>query len=141
MTVQAVLLPLFVEVVLSFALLFWTGNVRVRAVRNGEVRVRDIALRQPNWPAEPTQIANAYQNQFELPVLFYVLTILAWMTRQADVLFVAMAWVFVVTRLAHAHIHVTSNHVGRRFAFFAAGAVVLAIMWVIYMVRLLLIIS
>jgi len=121
-------------------LLFWTGHVRLRAVRSGKVKVRDIALRQPNWPAQPTQIANAYQNQFETPVLFYVLTILAWMTRQADLLFLVMAWVFVVMRLFHAYVYVTSNHVGRRFAFFAAGAVVLALMWVIYMVRMLLII-
>jgi hypothetical protein len=140
MTVQAVLLPLFVQVALTFVLLFWTGNVRVRAVRSGEAKVRDIALRQPNWPTKPTQIANAYENQFETPVLFYVLTILAWMTRQADLLFVVMAWVFVVMRLFHAYVHVTTNHVSRRFAFFAAGAVVLALMWVIYMVRMLLII-
>lgn len=141
MTVQAVLLPLFVEVVLTFVLLFWTGHARVGAVRSGDAKVRDIALRQPNWPAQPTQIANAYENQFELPVLFYVLTILAWMTKQADLLFVILAWVFVVTRLAHAYIHVTSNHVGRRFAIFAGGALVLALMWTIYMVRLLLIIA
>ena len=140
MSVQAVLLPLFVEVALTFVLLFWTGHVRLRAVRSGEVKVRDIALRQPNWPAQPTQIANAYQNQFETPVLFYVLTILAWMTRQADLLFVVMAWVFVVMRLFHAYVHVTTNHVGHRFSLFAACAVVLALMWVIYMVRMLLII-
>jgi hypothetical protein len=137
MTIQAVLLPLFVEVALTFALLVWTGYVRVGTVRRGEVAVRDIALRQPNWPANSTQLANAYENQFELPVLFYVLTILAWITRQADLVFVILAWVFVVLRLLHAYIHVTSNHVSRRFAFFAAGTLVLALMWAIYIVRML----
>jgi hypothetical protein len=141
MTVQAVLLPLFVEVALTFVLLFWTGMLRVGAVRRGEVRVRDVALRQPNWPARPTQIANAYQNQFELPVLFYVLTILAWSTRQVDLLFVILAWVFVVMRLFHAYIFVTSNQVSRRFALFAAATIVLALMWAIYIVRMLLMIS
>ena len=49
MSIQAVLLPLFVQVVLTFVLLFWTGHLRVGAVRRGEVQPRDIALREPNW--------------------------------------------------------------------------------------------
>jgi hypothetical protein len=138
MTIQSVLLPLFVHVVLTFVLLFWTEHLRVRAVRRGEVHPRDVALREPNWGRRETQIANAYHNQLELPLLFYVLTILAWITKQADLLFVVLAWVFVVLRLLHALIHVTSNHVIRRFAAFAAGAVVLAIMWTIFIVRILL---
>ena len=77
-------------------------------------------------------------NQLELPVLFYVLTILAIITRHADFLFVVLAWVFVALRLLHAYIHVTSNRLTRRFAVFAVGAVVLVVMWVIFIVRILL---
>ena len=99
---------------------------------------RDVALREPNWGKRETQIANAYHNQLELPLLFYVLTILAWITKRADLLFVVLAWVFVVLRSAHAFIHVTSNHLTRRFAAFAASVIVLAIMWAIFIVRILL---
>jgi hypothetical protein len=138
MSIQSILLPPFFEVVLTFVLLFWTGGARFAAVRRGEVRPRDIALREPNWPKHETQIANAYHNQLELPVLFYVLTILAIVTRHADFLFVVLAWVFVLLRLVHVAIHLTSNNLGRRFAAFAAGAVVLAVMWTIFIVRILL---
>ena len=138
MTIQAVLLPLFVQVILTFVLLLWTERVRVGAIRRGEVHMRDIALREPNWGKRETQIANAYHNQLELPLLFYVLTILAWITKQADLLFVVLAWVFVALRLVHAAIHVTSNNVPRRYMTFVAGVVVLAIMWLIFIVRILL---
>ncbi len=138
MSIQAVLLPLFVQVVLTFVLLFWMAGARVGAVRRGDVHPRDVALRQPNWPQHETQIANAYHNQLELPVLFYVLTILAIVTRHADLLFVVLAWVFVVFRLLHVYIHLTSNHLGRRFAMFATGAVVLVVMWGIFILRILL---
>jgi hypothetical protein len=47
-SIQAVLLPLFVQVVLTFVLLFWTGSVRSAAVRRGDVHPREIALREPN---------------------------------------------------------------------------------------------
>ena len=138
MSIQSILLPLFVEVVLTFVLGFWSASVRLAAVRRGDVRPRDVALREPNWPKRETQIANAYHNQLELPVLFYALTVLAIITRHADFLFVVLAWLFVLLRLAHAYIHVTSNHMGQRFAAFVAGAVVLAVMWGIFMLRILL---
>lgn len=137
MTIQAVLLPLFVQVVLTFVLLFWTGRLRVGAVRRGEVHPRDIALREQNWGSPETKVANAYHNQLEIPVLFYVLTILAIITRQADLIFVVLAWVFVVLRVLHAAVHVTSNKLSQRFAAFAASVAVLAIMWVIFIVRIL----
>jgi hypothetical protein len=119
MSVQAVLLPLFVQVALTFALLVWMAQARGAAMHAGAVRARDIALREPSWPPRATQIGNSYHNQLELPVLFYVLTILAWQLRHADLLFVVMAWIFVLLRLAQAYVHVTTNRVERRACFSA----------------------
>jgi hypothetical protein len=138
MTVQAILAPLFVLVALTFVLLFWMGGARFAAVRRGGVRVGDIALGQRNWPPRVQQISNCYHNQFQLPVLYYVLTILALFLRKADLLFVVMAWIFVLLRIVHAAIHVTSNHAGHRFQAFAAGALVLLLMWVVFAVRVVL---
>jgi hypothetical protein len=137
MSIQAVLLPLFVQVVLTFVLLFWMGRARVACVRRGDVHPREIALREPNWPKRETQISNAYQNQLELPVLFYLLTVLAWLTKHADLLFVILAWVFVLLRILHVGVHVTDNRLTRRFAVFAAGAIVLAVMWGVFVLRIL----
>jgi hypothetical protein len=140
MSVQAILLPLFVEVILTFLLLFTLAPMRTRDFGSGAVRPQDVALREPKWPARTTQFANAYANQFELPVLFYVLTILEYVTHLAGVAFVVLAWIFVIFRILHAFIHVTSNIVRLRGALFAASAVVLAIMWVIYIVQVLLLV-
>jgi len=138
MSIQAVLLPLFVEVALTFVLLYWMAYQRTSALSAGEIEPRNVALREPNWPQRMTQVANAFQNQLELPVLFYVLTILSLMTRHADLVFVLLAWVFVVCRVVHAYIHVTSNDIRRRGLAFGVGALVLTIMWAIFMIRILL---
>jgi len=138
MSVQFVLLPLFVLVVLTFLLGFRLAYLRVNSVRSGEVHPRDVALREPNWPASVRQIENAYHNQLELPLLFYVLTILALLTKHADLLFVLLAWVFVTLRVLHALIHVTDNNMSRRAMMFIASAIVLAVMWGIYILRVLL---
>ncbi|MGH6770270.1 MAG: MAPEG family protein [Xanthobacteraceae bacterium] len=138
MTLQSVLLPLFVLVVLTFVLMVWAAYLRVQALRSRAVAPRDVALREPNWPPHVLQVMYAFQNQLELPLLFYVLTILALITKQADLLFVLMAWVFVALRVLHAAVHVTDNDFKRRGLLFIAGAVVLAAMWTIYMLRILL---
>ncbi|TMJ02188.1 MAG: MAPEG family protein [Alphaproteobacteria bacterium] len=141
MTIQMVLLPVFVQVALTFGLLFWMASARTGSVRRGETKIRDIALGQTAWPDRPQQISNSYDSQFQLPLLFYVLVILAWITKHADLLFVVMAWMFVLLRLAHAYVHTTSNHVPTRFRIFAAGVFVLLLMWIIFAVRILLAIA
>lgn len=137
MPIQFVLLPLFVQVILTFCLFGWMAFHRVTSIRSGAVHPRDIALRQPSWPPRVLQIANAAHNQLELPTLFYVLTILAIITRHADVLFVVMAWIFALSRLAHAYVHVTSNRVNIRGPVFGIGLLVLMLMWLIFIVRIL----
>jgi hypothetical protein len=132
MTVQLVMLPAFVLIVLTFVLGFWMGFLRVRAIRSRKVKIKDIALREPNWPPRVTQIANAAHNQLELPVLFYILSMLELLTLQATYVFLTLAWVFVALRLAHAYIHVTSNDVRIRGPLYMLGAAVLAVMWGIW---------
>ena len=85
MTTQAILLPLFVEVILTFVLLFWLAPLRARDFNAGIARPDNIALREPNWSPRALQVGYSFSNQFELPVLFYVLTILAYVTHLAGV--------------------------------------------------------
>lgn len=137
MSLQAVLLPLFVEVILTFVLMLRMGALRRADISSGTVKDRDIALREPLWPRSTAQAANAYANQFELPVLFYVLTILEWVTRHAGVVFVVLAWIFVIFRVLQAFVHVTSNVVRLRTTFFSVAAIVLMIMWALYIIEVL----
>ena len=138
MSIQVILLPLFVQVALTFVLLFWMGLSRVGAIRRKETRISDVALGQLNWPIKVQQISNCFANQFQLPVLFYALVALALLTKSADLLFVVLSWAFVLTRLLHAYIHAGSNVVRHRFNVFALGAVILSAMWLIYASRIML---
>jgi hypothetical protein len=135
-----VLLPVFVLVGLTFALLLWMATARTRALTGKEIRLKDIALGQPNWPEHATQIGNCFSNQFELPVLFYILIAVALPLRHADLVIVLLSWVFVVTRFAHAGIFVTSNNVQQRSLAWFAGVLVLLAMWLYFALRTLLLI-
>ena len=140
MSIPMILLPVFVQVGLTFTLLLWMAGARGKALSGGEVKPRDIALRQPNWPAHATAIGNCYANQFEVPVLFYVLIALALPLRHADLIIVMLSWVFVVTRFVHAGIFVTSNDVRTRSLAWFAGVLVLLAMWLYFALKILLLI-
>jgi hypothetical protein len=140
MSVQMVLLPVFVQMGLVFALLLWMATARGRTLSSRETRTKDIALGQKNWPERATQIGNCFQNQFEIPVLFYFLIALALPLRHADFFIVLMSWVFVVTRFAHAGIFVTSNDVQKRSLAWFAGVLVLLAMWIYFALKILLLI-
>ena len=138
MSIQAVLAPVFVLIGLTFVLLFLTGQRRIGAVKQGKTQIRDIVLDDSNWPANATQASNAFNNQFQLPVLFYVLVVLALIVHKADLLFVVMSWIFVALRFVHAGIHITTNRLGNRFMAYTAGLVILIAMWIIFAARILL---
>src|SRR4051795_12970572 len=125
MSVRMVLLPVFVLVGLAFALLLGMATMRTRALTGGETRMKDVALGEPNWPTRVTQIGNCFSNQFEMPLLFYILIALALPLRHADFVIVLLSWVFVVTRFAHAGIFVTSNDVRVRSLAWFSGVLVL----------------
>ncbi len=138
MSIKMILLPLFVEVALTFALMFKMGFARVGAVKSGKAKMADVALGQLNWPPKVQQVSNSYASQFQLPVLFYVLTALAIITHHGDYLFIVLAWAFVISRLVHAYIHTGSNYVRHRFNAFLIGAIILVAMWIIFAVDILL---
>jgi hypothetical protein len=137
MTATDFLLPVFVEVGLTFILLLMTAVKRVSHLNTGEVKADDIALGEPGWPRRTTQYGNAFRNQLEVPVLFYVLIAFILITTAGDILLLALAWAFVVLRVIHAYIHTTNNIVIWRGRAYGAGVAVLIAMWVIFAVKIL----
>lgn len=136
MSVFELLAPVFAQILLTFALLGWMALLRYRATATRVVRIRDIALGQAAWPARTTQVSRAFQNQLELPMLYYVLVTLILVTHSGDNLLSFLSWAFVASRYAHAFVHTTSNQVPRRFALFVVGATLLVVMWAIFALRI-----
>ena len=126
MSVRWVLLPVFLSVGLTFALLLGMVTTRTRAKKAGAVG--------------NDQFGDCFSNQFELPLLFYVLIALALPLRHVDFVMVLLSWVFVVTRFAHAGIFVTSNNLQQRGGAWFAGVLVVFAMWLYFALRILLLI-
>jgi hypothetical protein len=56
-----------------------------------------------------------FKNLFEVPVVFYALSLYLFSTGQVDAVFVAAAWVFAAFRVLHSAVHCTINIVMLRF--------------------------
>jgi hypothetical protein len=117
------------QLALTFGLMIWLGFIRVSLVTSGKVRINDVALSNDAWPTRATQVANAVNNQFQLPLLFYAAVLLLLWSGTTDWPEAVLAWAFVGLRFAHAYVHTTANRVDRRFFVYAAGFFALLALW------------
>lgn len=76
------------------------------------------------------KVSNNIANQFEVPILFYVLCLVAYSLNVAGTLAVTLAWLFAISRYAHAYVHINSNYVPIRLRLFLVGCLVLLTMLV-----------
>ena len=132
-------LAMAAQVLLTLGLLIWMGRERVPRVMRGEIRVADIAVDKSAYPLKARLLSNSFDNQFQLPLLFFVGALAALHFGLLDWSIVGLAWLFVALRYVHAAIHVTTNRVYRRFTAYVAGLAVLALFWLWLVLRLLLV--
>jgi hypothetical protein len=130
-----ILWPVIALVVLVFAVYVVLGIRRAEAVRSGAAKLGQFKTRTTE-PDVSATAANNVLNQFELPVLFYVGCLALLLIAGASYLTLTLAWLFVVTRYAHAWVHLTSNYVRYRSMLFFAGAVLVALLWLCLALRL-----
>lgn len=130
--------PVFAMILLSFLVMFILLWKNVSATKNRRVQMRFFILykNKEDVPDDLLQARDHYKNLFELPLLFYLLCILVYLTVDVTTVDLVFSWSFVAFRYIHSYIRATSNWVPRRFAFFAAGFVVLFVHWVFFAIRI-----
>lgn len=126
-----IFLPVLAQVLLTVALYLALQSAKHRALREGTVDAARRALDESAWPDYVRQVNNNIRNQFELPVLFYVLCLALFALQAAGLLAQVLAWVFVASRVVHAWVHTHSNVVPVRRRIFIIGVVVVLALWVL----------
>ena len=117
MSIQMVLLPLFVQIGLTFALLLWRGRAS---------------------GAPDARATESFYEELGVPMLFYVLIAIALPIRRTDLVIVMLSWVFVVTRFANAGLLVTASGGRQRSLAWFASVLVLLAMWLYFALKILL---
>ena len=124
-----ILYPVFVQAALTFGLLIWMARERFAARARGEVKPVEPGVRA-TFTGRAGQVSNSYNNQLEIPTLFYAVVAFALVTHNVDTVMLVLAWAYSLLRLVHAWIHTTYNIILHRFRAFLASNIVLIAMWV-----------
>lgn len=135
---KLLILALAAQALLAMLILVLMGRIRVPLVLSGAISPKDAALSRAQYPERAQLLSNSFDNQFQLPVLFYVVSLLALWSGGATLLEAVLALLFVALRYGHAYIHVALNKVHYRFAVYTGGLAALAILWLLVLLRLLL---
>lgn len=120
--------PLLAHALLVFVLYALLGLRRARCVKAGLIE-REQFRENRDEPVESLMVRNCIANQFELPVLFYAVSILLFVTEADNIPSLILACIFVLSRYVHAYVHVTSNRLLYRSGAFLIGFLALAGMW------------
>ncbi|MER8412391.1 MULTISPECIES: MAPEG family protein [unclassified Mesorhizobium] len=128
--------PVLAHVLLIYIVYCVLGRRRYGAVRSGEAKPGQFKVRSTE-PASSVTVAANLTNQFELPVLFYVLCLTLHLTNGVNYLTLALMWIFVASRYFHAWVHLTSNNLLLRSRSFFVSAVILLLGWIWFALHLL----
>ncbi|MEM9304658.1 MAG: MAPEG family protein [Pseudomonadota bacterium] len=113
--------PLAAQILLTLLLLIPLASRKKAAVRAGEVDLERSAIDNSAWPESVLRVSNNFQNQFQIPVLFYAIILALVVLQQVSVAAVVLAWVFVASRIAHSLVHIRTNYVPHRMRIFIVG--------------------
>ena len=123
--------PVLAQVFLTLTMFIMVGVRKAQAVKAGEVNRKQAALNNRVWPENVVKVSNNIANQFEVPVLFYVLCLVLYSINAAGIVAIVLAWIFALSRFAHAYVHTGSNYVPMRLRLFLVGCLVLIAMLVL----------
>jgi hypothetical protein len=134
---ESIFLPILALVAWTFLIMLFMAYKRWSAgfagrLKRGEFKAGESA----DVPVDVKLPSRNFINLFEMPVLFYVLCLAAYMTQHVSAVLLALAWIYVALRIVHSLIHVTYNKIIHRFSVYAISACVLFVMWVIFAIRL-----
>lgn len=132
MNQTAIFWPMMAHVLLVYIVYGLVSRGRIRAVKAGSARTAQFRENREAEPSESLLAHNNLLNQFQLPLLFHAACLSLYVTGGVTIFTLTLAWIFAVSRYAHAWFHVTSNRIRHRRPMFIVGYFVLGVMWLAF---------
>lgn len=104
---------------------------RLKSLKNREVTFQYFKTYNVAPPPDKVLIIGRhYDNNFQVPLLFFVSCLTHMMIGSVNMYTVGLAWFFVLSRFFHSFVHLGSNDVRFRVTGFALGWLAIVLMWV-----------
>ncbi len=121
--------PLLAQILIPILVLMLNGKRKSDAVKTGDFDREKAAMDNEAWSKPVILTSKNLANQFQLPVIFYVLCLVLANLDAVSKLALGVAWLFVASRYVHAYVHVSTNYVPNRLRAFLLGAVSLLVLF------------
>lgn len=124
--------PVLALVVWTLVILVWLYARRIPAMRKAgidpaKIKGSESYASLPPMNPKAIWVADNYNHLHEQPVIFYALCLYSHLVGVTDMFNVGLAWAYVVIRVVHSFIQITTNFVPLRFVVFNIGSLVLGI--------------
>ena len=123
--------PFFATMLLTLVVWVYLYARRIPFIVGSRLTPAELATPGVLAQRSPPSVSNPsdnLKNLFEMPVLFYALSLYLFATNQVDGIYVTAAWVFAAFRVLHSAMHCTANVVIVRFWLYAISTVALWLM-------------
>ncbi len=130
------LYPMFLMMLLTFVVGICAVKTRFSHVKNGNVSIKHFQLmRDQDIPEAITKTTRNFNNQFEIPVLFYVVCTLYISLGIESYFAIGCAWLFVCLRIVHSYINLTYNNIIHRMLVFWSGFICIMVLWILLLLN------
>lgn len=131
MKADIILLPAALMVILTMLTWLRMFALRIPAMEKAKVDIKVVRSQKLKelLPEKVNIASEHFVNLFEMPVLFYVLSIFLFMTHKTNDFFIYGSFAFVSFRYLHTFIHLSYNNVMHRFITYLISCIILWAMW------------
>jgi len=127
---EAIVYPMVAQGALVFGVLLLLMKRRITAIAARQTKMKYFRLFSGEGePDAVTVVQRNFINQFEMPLMFFVVCLMAVVFDKVDDVMVYAAWSYVAIRWLHAVVHIAYNNVVTRFHIFMLSNLVLMFMW------------
>ena len=121
--------PVLAQILIPILILLLNGKRKNDDVKSGSFDRERAAMDNEAWSTPVVLTSKNLANQFQLPVIFYVLCLILASLDAVNILTLVVAWLFVTTRYVHAYVHVSTNYVPNRLRAFLLGVFFLLLLF------------
>lgn len=123
--------PMAFYVFYMSGLLTFSFRTRVKAIKERQVSIKFFnTYCGDNVPDDMIKRGRHFDNQFQLPMIFFISCLVHMVVDQVSLLTVVLAWGFVLSRLFHTAAHLGTNNVTLRASAYSLGWLLIFALWI-----------
>jgi len=135
MSAELIIWPMIIIALTTLYIYIPMGQARVAGVKSGKTKASVYKL-NVGEPEESLRFTNALRNQYETPTMFYAVCLAAYVTGNANIVMIVLAFAYAILKTVHIIIHIKTNNLRHRRPVFALAWIALIAMWLVLAVNL-----